>query len=164
MFIIQCEYLLPFTPNRKVQQIDLNRSAFSLPTILRNSDVSLTYEEQIEESKRRAPYLRNLRIPKFFKLLQLTISSNPSKSGFLIGDRITTADLTLFQVLEGIKFAFPKLWESLKKSNKYDGIFQLREQVSKNDGIDKYLKSGRRKEFSDGLFRHYPELDGELED
>jgi len=65
--------------------------------------------------------------------------------------------------LEGIAFAFPRLYVSLEKCGRYDSVFGLRKLVENHEGTNKYLKSGRRQSFSMGIFRFYEELDGEVE-
>ncbi|KAE8259173.1 hypothetical protein A4X13_0g1188 [Tilletia indica] len=120
------------------------------------------YEDQKAEAARRADDLRQNRIPKFFKSFESNIANNPSKSGFLIGKNVTTADIVLFQVLEGLTFAFPKLTKSLQDGGDFKQLYALRDQVAGLPGIKAYLDSGRRKPFSQGIFRHYEELDAEF--
>ncbi|CAD6885532.1 unnamed protein product [Tilletia controversa] len=120
------------------------------------------YEDQKDEAARRAEDLRNNRIPKFLKIFEATIAKNPYKSGFLISKHVTTADVVLFQVLEGLSFAFPKLSKSLQDGGDYKHLYALRDQVAAIPGIKAYLNSDRRKPFSNGIFRFYPELDAAL--
>lgn len=56
------------------------------------------YENQKDESKRRAADFRQARLTKFFKFFNLTVESNPTQSGWLVGEHLTTADLALYQV------------------------------------------------------------------
>ena len=70
----------------------------------------------------------------------------------------------LFQVLEGLAFAFPRRVKQVREGGKYPLVFGLAERVRGEKGIKEYLASGRSQEFSMGIFRHYPELDGEVED
>ncbi|UZJ56645.1 hypothetical protein CBS101457_005965 [Exobasidium rhododendri] len=124
--------------------------------------ISEVYEEQKEEALRRSKDFRKNRIPKFFRLFQQTLESNPdSQKGWLISNNFSTADLTLFQVVEGLHFAFPRLMAALNASKKYDLVFELRRRVAAIDSVNAYLQSSRRLPFSNGIFRHYPELDGE---
>ncbi|KAK0520328.1 hypothetical protein OC835_007244, partial [Tilletia horrida] len=123
--------------------------------------VGAYYEDQKEAAARRAEDLRKNRIPKFFRIFDRSIAQNPAQSGFLIGKHATVADLVLFQVVDGIAFAFPNLTKSLRESGEYKGVFALRDQVAALPGIKAYLDSGRRASFSNGIFRHYPELDPE---
>ena len=63
--------------------------------------------------------------------------------------------------MDGLLFAFPKRLAALKESGEYDDVFALHERVKEEQGIKEYIASGRRQAFSQGLFRHYEELDGE---
>ncbi|KAK0545605.1 hypothetical protein OC861_001698 [Tilletia horrida] len=120
------------------------------------------YEEQKEEALKYSEQFRNQRIPKFYSIFEANLKSNPASSGYLIGKSVTTADLVLFQVLEGIKFAFPRLTKSLQESGKYNHVFAFQEKIAALPRIKAYLESDRRKAFSNGVFRRYPELDAEL--
>ncbi|KZT19997.1 hypothetical protein NEOLEDRAFT_1141319 [Neolentinus lepideus HHB14362 ss-1] len=122
---------------------------------------SLYYEDQKDESKRRADDFRKNRIPKFFQHFEQVLSSNPAKSHRLVGATTTTADLVLFHVLTGIQHAFPRRWAALEKSGKYSMLFKMKRSVSEEERLKAYLASDRRQEFGMGLFRHYEELDGD---
>jgi len=100
-------------------------------------------------------------MPKFLGHFQEVLSTNKASFAHLVGKTMTTADLVLFHVLDGLQFAFPKRMGVLKESGKYDKVFALKERVAGESNIKEYLASGRRKKFANGLFRHYPELDGE---
>jgi len=125
----------------------------------------LYYEDQKEAAAERAKGYRVYRLPKFFKHFQTVLASNPdakSNGGtYLIGSKTTTADLTLFHVIEGVKHAFPKRVAALKATGEYDNIFKLVERVANEKRIKEYLASDRRQKFGDGLFRHYEELDSD---
>ena len=72
---------------------------------------------------------------------------------------MTTADLSLFQIIEGMRYAFP--WASARLEPDYSGIVALHAKVAARPGIAAYVTSGERIPFNeDGIFRHYPELDG----
>jgi len=117
------------------------------------------YEDQKPESKRRAKMFRESRLPKFLGWFESILESNPKGDGFLVGARITTADLSLFQVLEGLSYAFPKAMA--RALAKYPRVAALRDRVAARPRIKAYLKSERRIPFNeDGIFRRYPELDG----
>ncbi|WFD02526.1 glutathione transferase [Malassezia obtusa] len=105
--------------------------------------VMLYYEEQKDEALRAAQAFRSERIPKFAKTCRL------------LGTKTSIADLVLFQVLEGLHFAFPHAMEKLASSTPQLG--QFRRELS--DELRAYLESPERRAFNDGLFRHYPELD-----
>ena len=63
------------------------------------------------------------------------------------------------QCIDGVKFAFPKAMARLEKSKQYDGVFALYAAVAARPRIEAYLKSKRRQKYSQGIYRHYPELD-----
>jgi len=112
------------------------------------------YEDQRAEALRRAPSFREMRIPKFYgyfeKLLEPT--------GLLVGDNLTHADISLFQIVEGMRYAFPNTMAALESD--YPHVVALRDTVSLRPGISAYLASERRITFNEhGIFRHYPELD-----
>lgn len=121
----------------------------------------LYYEDQKEEALRRSADFRKARIPKYLGHFEEVLTKNKASSAHLVGKTTTTADLVLFHVIDGLQFAFPRRMKALQESGKYDKVFALKERVAGEKGIKEYLASGRRLKFSDGLYRHYPELDGE---
>ena len=117
------------------------------------------YEDQRDAALRRAPSFRDARIPKFYGYLERVIERNPAASGHLVGDGVTTADLSLFQIIEGMRYAFPKASARLEPD--YPGVVALHAKVAARPGIAAYVASGARIPFNEhGIFRHYPELDG----
>lgn len=51
---------------------------------------------------------------------------------------------------------------ALEKSGEYSHVFALKKRVADEKGVRQYLASNRRQKFSkNGVFRHYPELDGD---
>ncbi|KAF5543169.1 glutathione S-transferase [Fusarium napiforme] len=124
--------------------------------------VSLYYEDQKEESKKKSQYFIKERLPKYFKYMQRVLDAKTSGEGpWLYGDSLTYADLVLFQAVDGTKFAFPKSTEALKKSGEYDGVFKLYDAVKERPNISNYLQSDRRRKYSEGIWRYYPELEEE---
>ena len=116
------------------------------------------YEEQKTELRRRAEEFRQSRIPKFLDWFEGVLARNPEGPRHLVGDRLTYADLSLFQVAEGLAYAFPRRMGALLPD--YPKIGALHDMVAKRANIATYLKSGRRLPFNEsGIFRHYPELD-----
>lgn len=115
------------------------------------------YENQKDEALKKAQDVQENRIPKFFKLFQLNVTSNPTGKCRMYGSKTTVADLTVFQLVDGIKFAFPKYMASLDKSGKFDKVFQHYLEIKTE--LKDYLQSDRRRNYSNGVFRHYPELD-----
>jgi glutathione S-transferase len=118
---------------------------------------SLYYEDQKAEAKRRAPIFRAERIPKFLGYFERVLDRN--KTGHLIGDRISYVDLSMFQMMVGLEYAFPRAMAAFQ--SKIPGLVELREEVAARPRIAAYLASDRRIAFNEeGLFRHYRELDG----
>ncbi|KAL3427778.1 glutathione s-transferase [Phlyctema vagabunda] len=123
---------------------------------------SLYYEDQKDEALRKAKDYRETRLPKFLAYFQRVLHGEASKGGeWLYGGTFTYADLVLFQCLDGLKFAFPKALQRLEKGGEYDTVFKLYDSVKSRPKIKAYLESERRVEYSQGIYRHYPELDDE---
>lgn len=119
---------------------------------------SLYYEDQKKEARRRtADFLKN-RVPKYLGYFERVLARNPPRERFLAGARLTYADLSLFQILEGLHYAFPRASRAAQR--KYRRLQALRQNVRERPRIAAYLASKRRIAFNeDGIFRHYPELD-----
>ena len=119
---------------------------------------SLYYEDQKPEAARRASCFRGERMPKFLDWFELVLTRNPNGGDHLVGDGLTYADLSLFQVFEGLSYAFPHGMERLLPG--IPQVAALHEKVARHPRIRAYLDSGRRVPFNQsGIFRHYPELD-----
>lgn len=118
----------------------------------------LYYHDQKSEARRRATdFLRN-RLPKFLGYFERLLTLNPRGSRFLVGARLTYADLSLFQVLSGLRYAFPRA--TAKTERRHRRVAALHASVAARPRIAAYLTSSRRLAFNeDGIFRHYPELD-----
>lgn len=120
----------------------------------------LYYEDQKEESLRKSKDFIQNRLPKFLGYFERVIKGKASGDGpWLYGGRLTYADLVLFQTLDGVKFAFPKATSAAQASGKYARVFQLYDAVKERPKIKEYLASDRRQAYSQGIYRHYPELD-----
>ena len=126
--------------------------------------VAKYYEEQVDESKAKAQDVRENRLPKFFSYFQRVLQHNKASGGgqgkYLVGERISYADTTVWQILDGLFFAFPKEMEHLKKQFP-DLVDAFYEGIKEEKGVKEYLGSERRLEYSMGIFRKYPELDRE---
>jgi glutathione S-transferase len=121
--------------------------------------VSLYYEEQKREAKRRARYFRDERVPKYLDYFENVLAANPRGKRHLVGASLTYADLSAFQFIEGLTYAFPRLMDRARR--RYPLLMALRDRVMQRPRIAAYLASERRIPFNtDGIFRHYPELDG----
>ncbi|TFZ02267.1 glutathione S-transferase [Ramlibacter henchirensis] len=123
----------------------------------------LYYEEQQAEAQRRAADFRQSRLPKFMGWFEAVLERNPRNAGgaapHLVGSRLSYADLSLFQVVEGLQYAFPKAARRVLKRAPL--VATLHSGVAAHRRLGKYLASERRIAFNQqGIFRRYPELDG----
>jgi glutathione S-transferase len=116
----------------------------------------LYYEDQRPEAKRRAAVFLAERLPKFLGYFERAIERNDGKH--MLGRGNTYVDLSMFQVMSGLAYAFPRAMAKLARRTRR--LEALRERVAGRPRIAAYLQSERRIEFNQhGLFRHYPELD-----
>ena len=117
------------------------------------------YEEQKPESLRRAKLFRDERMPRFLAWFEAILARNPKGEKHLVGARLSYADLSLFQAVAGLRYAFPKAMA--KRLAEAPKVAALSERIAARPRIAAYLASDRRIAFNeDGIFRHYPELDG----
>jgi glutathione S-transferase len=116
----------------------------------------LYYEDQKAEALRRAEDFRANRIPKYLIWFERVLAH---RGAWLTGSRWTYADLSLFQLIEGLDFAFPRRMARIARDT--PKVRALHEAVRALPELADYLASERRQPFSDGLFRLYPELDGD---
>jgi glutathione S-transferase len=116
----------------------------------------LYYEDQRREAKRRAADFLQNRAPKYLRYFERVLER--SGGAYLLGRRLTYADLSLFQVVEGLRYAFPQAMTRFEK--KAPRVVALRGSVANRPRIRAYLDSERRIAFNEqGIFRHYKELD-----
>ncbi len=116
----------------------------------------LYYEDQKKEAKRRAADFCRNRAPKFLGYFERVIE----KSGgpFLLGRRLGYPDLSLFQIVAGLRYAFPRTMKRLER--KLPHVVEVHARVAARPRIAAYLASERRIPFNPmGIFRHYAELD-----
>ncbi|MCG6204545.1 glutathione S-transferase [Rhodopseudomonas sp. HC1] len=115
----------------------------------------LYYEDQKSAAKLRAAAFRKERMPKYCGYFERLIEGG---GPFVTGRKLTYADLSLFQIVEGLRYAFPK---SMKKfERKIPGLVALHDRIAERPSIAAYLASDRRIPFNeDGIFRHYKALD-----
>ena len=122
-------------------------------------DLMAYYDEQKSEAARRSKAFREQRIGKFLRWTEQVLIANPSGPDWLVSHNLTYADLSLFQVVEGLRYAFPKATEAVLNTTPH--IVAVRDRVAALPRVSTYLKSDRRIPFNeDGIFRRYPELDG----
>ena len=116
----------------------------------------LYYEDQEEEADRRAADFRENRLPKYLGYFERLLRGNGGS--YLTGRRVTYVDLSLFQIVEGLRYAFPKRMKGFERA--IPGLVELRDRVAARPNIKAYLASERRVAFDeDGIFRRYKELD-----
>jgi len=119
---------------------------------------NLYYEEQKPEALRRAKHFREERIPKYLDWFERILAGNPEGDAYLVGKSASYADLSLFQVVEGLFYAFPKTMKAALVSA--PRVIALRHTISERPRIRSYLGSSRRIKFNErGIFRRYVELD-----
>ncbi len=119
---------------------------------------ALYYHDQKPEAGRRAPHFTGERIPKFLDYFERVLAGNSRGKGFMLGTALSYVDLSVFQLISGLRYAFPKRMARL--APKYPGLLALHERVAARPKIAAYLASDRRIAFNQhGIFRHYPELD-----
>lgn len=119
----------------------------------------LYYEDQQAEAKRRSAEFTRARMPKFFDYFERVLATPARRGGWLVGTRLSYADLSLFQLIEGLRYAFPRAMARL--APRYPLLMALSAQVAARPNIARYLASTRRIPFNeDGIFRHYRALDG----
>jgi glutathione S-transferase len=117
---------------------------------------ALYYEDQKPAAKKRAKHFVGERLPRFLGYFERVLEHNGGE--VLVGTAISHADLSLFQALEGLAYAFPRAFG--RASQETPGLLALRERVRARPRIAAYLASGRRLPFNQqGIFRRYPELD-----
>jgi len=117
----------------------------------------LFYEEQRPAAKLRTKDFWRYRVPKFLGYFERVLG----KSGgpYLLGRRLSYVDLSLFQIVEGLRYAFPKRMKRFEK--KVPRLIALHERIAKRPRIAAYLASKRRIAFSQwGIYRYFKELDG----
>jgi glutathione S-transferase len=116
----------------------------------------LYYEEQRPAAKRRTKDFWRYRVPKFLSYFERILQNNGGT--YTVGRRLSYVDLSLFQVIEGLRYAFPKRMKRFEK--KIPGLIALHDHVAKRPRIKAYLASGRRIPFSQwGIYRYFKELD-----
>jgi glutathione S-transferase len=118
----------------------------------------LFYEDQKPEALRRSRGFVLERLPKFLRWLERAVLRNPTGSAHLVGDAVTTADLSLFQVVEGLRYAFPNAMDQFERN--YPQLTLVHALVAEMPTVAAYVASDRRVPFTEeGIFRCYPELD-----
>jgi glutathione S-transferase len=118
----------------------------------------LYYEDQRKEARRRAADFLAARAPKYLDYFETILRRNDTGDAYLLGARRSYPDLSLFQIVAGLRYAFPRAMAKLEK--RHQRIVALHDKVAARPRIAAYLASERRIPFNQqGIFRHYPELD-----
>jgi glutathione S-transferase len=118
----------------------------------------LYYEDQKPEAKQFTQHFLKTRVPKYLGYFETVLK----KSGgpYVLGRKFCYVDLSLFQLVEGLRYAFPKAMKPIER--KLPGVVALRDRVAQRPRVKAYLASPRRIAFNEmGIFRRYPELDAE---
>ncbi|HEY5067189.1 MAG TPA: glutathione S-transferase [Xanthobacteraceae bacterium] len=116
----------------------------------------LYYEEQKPAAKRRTADFWRYRVPKFLGYFERVLRHNGGQ--YMVGRRLTYVDLSLFQIVEGLRYAFPKRMKRFEK--KVPLLVTLHDRVAKRPRVAAYLASKRRIPFSQwGIYRYFKELD-----
>jgi glutathione S-transferase len=116
---------------------------------------SLYYEDQRAEAQRRSKHFIAERIPKYLGWFERSLSNGR----WALGGRVSHVDLSLFQVIAGMRYAFPKAMKRAER--RVPRLVDLHDRVAARPNITAYLASPRRIAFNQmGVFRRYAELDG----
>ena len=119
----------------------------------------LYYEDQKREARQRAKDFLANRLPKYLGYFEQVLARNARGRGWLVGARLTYVDLSMFQAMAGLDYAFPRTMKRV--SRRHRRLMALRGAVEARPRIAAYLQSDRRIPFNtEGVFRHYPELEG----
>jgi glutathione S-transferase len=120
---------------------------------------SLYYEDQKGPAKRRSRIFVDERIPRYLGWLEQILERNTKSRGrWLVGRDCTYADLSAFQIVAGLRYAFPNAMA--RNEPEYPHVIALHDRVVERPRMAAYLRSKRRLPFNQmGVFRHYPELD-----
>ncbi|MXP27255.1 glutathione S-transferase [Porphyrobacter algicida] len=117
---------------------------------------SLYYDDQKHAAADAARHFREERIPKFLGYFEDALSANSGP--FVLGAKWSHVDTSLFQLVEGLRYMFPQRMAEVEGD--YPSLVACHDAVAELDGIKAYCASDRRIAFNtDGIFRHYPELE-----
>jgi glutathione S-transferase len=118
---------------------------------------SLYYEDQKPAAKRRSEdFIRN-RVGHYLGHFEDVLARNRPRR-FMVGGRLSYVDLSVFQIVEGLRYAYPRAMA--RRESRYPRVIALHDRVAARPRIAAYLASERRIPFNEsGIFRHYPELD-----
>ena len=116
------------------------------------------YEEQKSAAKRRTKDFLSVRLPKFLGYFERVLELNRRRGPWMVGARPSYADLSMAQVIAGLRYAFPSA--TRRALRRRPRLRALHDEVFARPRIARYLASDRRLAFNnEDLFRRYPELD-----
>jgi glutathione S-transferase len=119
---------------------------------------SLYYEDQKREARERTRTFLSERLPKYLGYFERMIENNGTGRGHMVGRSLSYVDLSVFQLVAGLRYAFPRTMA--RREPDYARLIALHDKVVANANVSTYLASPRRIDFNeDGVFRHYPELE-----
>lgn len=146
---------------RKANHLQLTIADFVLETHDTHHPIasSLYYHDQKPEAARRAELFIQHRIPKYLGYFERVLATNAAGGGrHAVGAALSYVDLSLFQIMSGLDYAFPRALSRLVGT--LPRLVVLRDAVAAQPAVAAYLASPRRIPFNEhGVFRHYPELD-----
>jgi glutathione S-transferase len=117
---------------------------------------TLYYEDQKAPAKKRTAEFWKERVPKYAGYFEDIVAANGG--AYVTGRRVTYVDLSLFQIVEGLRYAFPKHMQAFEEN--IPRLIELRDRIAERPNIKTYLASERRIPFNEqGIFRLYKELD-----
>jgi glutathione S-transferase len=151
------------TPKEEGRRLWVNQLQLTLADLVDEAhdvhhpiSAGLYYEDQKAAAEERAGWFTAARMPKFLGYFERVLTGEGES--WLAGAQLTYADLSLFQVVRGLQYAFPNAMGAL--GPKIPAVLALAERVAERPRIAAYLASPRRQPFNEqGIFRHYPELD-----
>jgi glutathione S-transferase len=117
---------------------------------------TLYYEDQRTPARKRTAEFWAERVPKYLGYFEGILRQR--KQPYITGRRVTYVDLSLFQIVAGLRYAFPKHMDAYQRH--IPALVELHDRVAARPNIEAYLASERRIAFNeDGIFRHYKALD-----
>ncbi len=151
--------LVPDSEPQRLQALQLQLTIADLVAEVHDTHhpiaTGLYYEDQQAEAARRAQDLRENRLPKFLGYFEQVLQQ---AGGTHVLGTHSYVDLSLFQLVSGLEYMFPKRMATLAKN--LPGLKALQRHVAQRPRVAAYLASERRVALNtNGIFRHYPELD-----
>jgi len=114
------------------------------------------YEDQKQAAKQNATSFLQDRLPNHMAYFDRVLSQ--AGGAYLLGHTLTYVDLAMYQLLLGLKHAFPK--GASQVLTQTPGLSALFDKVAAQPRVAAFKASDRSVAFSnDGIFRNYPELD-----